>query len=405
MKIKPFLLSQDGFVFTMTMLFCVFIGLYIVSPETQNNVFFHRTKDYMADFYNPAYSYSLQPNPYKSSFRREETSYPPLAFLLLRVAGNAGAQTETSKAAIAHLCMALMFLLFFAVLQSGFIKAGGKPVKSSFLVFSLFLSGIFLFSFERGNIVVLSSLLSAFFIFNYNSENKISRELALIALAVAAGLKLTPALLGVLLLFEKRYWQALRAAVYGMLCFFVPFLFFEGGLKNVFEMAANLKLMAAQYGDLNFPRFGFRYFVNFMNDSDLKHTLSGIFSLIDVILAISAVAACYFQKSDWIRAMLLLLVIATIPSNSAFYTGLYLFAGIVLFFSQKDFDKSRYKWFIILFIFLLNPIQIGRDVSVGLSNLSAYIMLIFLTAGTLAQFVAPKKMVNERNSTTEAYMK
>lgn len=87
------------------------------------------------------------------------------------------------------------------------------------------LSSISLFSFERGNIIYLAVINSIFFLVNYQSENKIIREMSFIALAIAAALKGFPALLGILLLYDKRHKEAIRLIVHGVIFSFLPFCF------------------------------------------------------------------------------------------------------------------------------------------------------------------------------------
>jgi hypothetical protein len=55
------------------------------------------------------------------------------------------------------------------------------------------------------------------------------RETALFLFAIAAALKLYPAVFGILYLVKKRYKEAGRLIIYGFLFFFVPFVFFQGG--------------------------------------------------------------------------------------------------------------------------------------------------------------------------------
>lgn len=61
-----------------------------------------------------------------------------------------------------------------------------------------------------------------------DSEKKAEKEAALILIAFAAGLKLYPAIWGVFYLAEKRYKEAIRLIIYGILLFFLPFIFFQG---------------------------------------------------------------------------------------------------------------------------------------------------------------------------------
>ena len=67
-------------------------------------------------------------------------------------------------------------------------------------------------------------------------RGKAEKEAALLFIAFADGLKLYPAILGVLYLAEKRYREAGRLVVYGVVLFFLPFGFLGSGwifLRNI----------------------------------------------------------------------------------------------------------------------------------------------------------------------------
>ena len=59
-----------------------------------------------------------------------------------------------------------------------------------------------------------------FFVFNYNSENTVIRNLALLSLAIATGLKLYPVFFGLLLLNKKHKEDAVKAIVYDVALFY-----------------------------------------------------------------------------------------------------------------------------------------------------------------------------------------
>ena len=91
-------------------------------------------------------------------------------------------------------------------------KNGNKAVKiMSSIAFCLSMPVIF--TIERANFLLMTLFFILFYIFNNDSENKIRRELALISLAMASALKLTPAVLGILLLYNKQWKEAIRTVI------------------------------------------------------------------------------------------------------------------------------------------------------------------------------------------------
>ena len=106
-------------------------------------------------------------------------------------------------------------------------SCGGRKKLLAFC--AVFSYGV-LYGLERGNILLLCWPLMAFFILYRNSENPLLRELACLALAIAAGFKLYPAFLGVLLLRDKNYLAAVRTVLYGIVCLCFPLFLFNEGL-------------------------------------------------------------------------------------------------------------------------------------------------------------------------------
>jgi hypothetical protein len=62
-----------------------------------------------------------------------------------------------------------------------------------------------------------------------------------------AGIKLTPAVLGILLLYNKQWKEVVCIIIYGCIFFFLPFLLFEGGFSNLGQMLNNVMFRLETY--------------------------------------------------------------------------------------------------------------------------------------------------------------
>ena len=122
-------------------------------------------------------------------------------------------------------------------------------------------SPAYVFMLERGNIVILSLLFLMFFVFNYNSENMVIRNLALLSLAIATGLKLYPVFFGLLLLNKKHKKDAVKSIVYGVALFILPFAV-TGGIQNIAKMLQNITDISADTIN-NAKGFGYGFKVIF----------------------------------------------------------------------------------------------------------------------------------------------
>jgi hypothetical protein len=121
----------------------------------------------------------------------------------------------------------MLFVVFVIVVVLGIVSMTERLTRScggrkKLLAFCAVFSYGVLYGLERGNILLLCWPLMAFFILYRNSEKPLLRELACLALAIAAGFKLYPAFLGVLLLRDKNYLAAVRTVLYGVVCLCFP---------------------------------------------------------------------------------------------------------------------------------------------------------------------------------------
>ncbi len=128
----------------------------------------------------------------------------------------------------------VLFIVFSTLFMCLLCKYIFSEQRAMAMSLTSLLSFGFLTAFDRGNIVVLSFFCTVIFVIGHDSTSQIKRELSYISLAIAAGLKIYPAIYGLLLIREKKWKDALRTAVYGVLSVILPcFLFDEklGALK------------------------------------------------------------------------------------------------------------------------------------------------------------------------------
>ncbi|MCR5421043.1 MAG: glycosyltransferase 87 family protein, partial [Lachnospiraceae bacterium] len=117
----------------------------------------------------------------------------------------------------------LVFMLIF-ILSHTFALAEVKAANSAVYVLTLLVMALYL----------------------KDSDSRIGREAALILIAAAAGFKVAPAIFGFLYIKEKRYKEAARLVVYGIVFFFAPFAMFGGieGIKNFLNITGQVSSAA-----------------------------------------------------------------------------------------------------------------------------------------------------------------
>lgn len=367
-----------------------FYGLYERIDNNQALVFFRQGEDYMADFFN-VLQYSEDLNPYVNEINGfEEKAYFPLSYVIFFVFGKLmrfdGYDGTLESVNFQELVFTnCIMMLMMALLAAQIFDMLDKEKWYKFLIAAiLMVSGVSLFSYERGNIIVLAVSGMLFFIATYDSENKILRELGYIALAFAAALKGYPAILGLLLVYKMQWKEVFRLVVYGVIAAFGPFLLMEGGVSNIQFWQRNWKLNTEVYEFVQQPKLGYYYFIAYAKDLafEQREHLRDVWKPIINILAVLGVASNFFQKRKWMTVGMLTVIILMIPSNCGYYCLLYIFPVILLYLNEKD-----KRWldlaYIPIFLMLLCPFQMieketGKNLTLYWSNVALVVLFASL---------------------------
>jgi hypothetical protein len=258
-------------------------------------------------------------------------------------------------------------------------------------------SPAYVFMLERGNIVILSLLFLMFFVFNYNSENTVIRNLALLSLAIATGLKLYPVFFGLLLLNKKHKEDAVKAIVYGVALFILPFAG-TGGIQNIAKMLQNITDISADTIN-NAKGFGYGFKVNISNicqafgekmkvQSSTTDWIAGVLMLILLCMVIFVV---FISRQEWEKAYALCMILTLIPTFSWIYNEIYLLIPItLLLYERPELKKNTVLPLILMmlimgefpYISLFNSLEGYHKISLStmLGNASMWVLMIYLVA-------------------------
>ena len=329
----------------------------------QIDLFFLRFNDYFADFFNVV-GYSGKLDPYHNTVYTGlgEKAYPPLTYVLLYLFSrlidiDAYYENGFFLTMINEKLLFIMFLfitigillLLFEIIRNNLKFSRFTNITIAFL---LLYSRPILFSFERGNTIIAAMMFVLIYLMNYDNENKFCREIAFLSLALAAALKITPVALGVLLLFEKRWKDAIRTIFYGLAAFFIPFFFLNGGKRaNITQMITNIQLNLELY-----PSNQGITFEACLRNLDRIINNEIILSWIKMIVFGVLLYGVIFSSKKWLRVMLISLILVMAPSHSGDYCMLYMIPSYILFLNDMDHKSS--DWLILIGIILtLQPIQ------------------------------------------------
>lgn len=301
------------------------------------------------------------------------------------------------------------FVIYMNVLLLGyylvctFLKKGSKLEKNVFAVSMLF-TVPFLYQFERANIIFLTLILSMIFFAWKDSENKLLKELSFLSLAIAAGMKLYPAVFGLLLLKEKRYKEAIRLILYGLFFFLFPF-FFYGEFPDI--LLVLIKNIMNTSGTFSMTRIGCQLDYTTVLQNLLAWTggnrifWAGFFRVMLIVGGIWSVVAL---RQKWKSILLLTCIIIGIPSISYVYAAIFIVIPLIIYL---DSGNKTYKDLIYLLGMLLVIIPLpfcwmegNGDVNYSYMNVSTpvwvegmsiLIMTILLIIEGIAPYFRRKK--------------
>ena len=339
--------------------------LYLSQGSKLVNLLFYDKYDYQMDFFNVLHIASD-----RHLYFTQQGSYPPLAYLFFYLlqhlipAATVHAGGMSIRASQAGMMVYSLFVTITSIivfLQLYELKAGARAERMLFAGL-FFLSLPFLFEVDRGNVIVVALiLLLCFFLFK-DSKSKALREIALICLAASAAFKIYPAVFGFLLLKEKRYFAAVRVCIYGLLLFFLPFLYY-GGIPAAAAMFHNL-FTASSF----MSTFGFGYKVNLVNTFTflaalLNQPASDIFLGVTQVLAFVVLGVgiflSHFLDTAWKRVAMLTALMLAVPPFSYQYSLIFMFVPIVLFLNERKRNTLSDYLYLILFVLMVAPLAIG----------------------------------------------
>ncbi|WP_026520208.1 glycosyltransferase 87 family protein [Butyrivibrio sp. FCS006] len=318
----------------------------------QISLFFNEMSDFFADFLNTV-GYCGQRDPYNnlSYVGWEHKQYPPLAYVFFWGFSQFVADMDPYyergfflNMYQEHLFLYMLIVFWVSVLIFVFELVLHNKNDNAFIKYgtaiAILLSFPILFSLERGNSYLFVIVFVMIFIFNYNSNSKILREFALLSLAVAFGLKMTPAILGILLIYEKRWADAIRAALYGMIAFFAPFLLFKDGFMNLFYFLRNMRISAKAHSPFDGVSVlgSVSYCIERIFPGGVDYNIQTILIIVNYVICLLLLVFGFFYKHKWQTILAITLASISISGQANEYCLLMLVPFVIEFLNDAEHD-------------------------------------------------------------------
>lgn len=377
----------------MGVLITLFLFGLIISPlGNQLNVFFLKTNNLFADFFN-VQIYIADWDPYHNTVNGlGEKCYLPFTYLFLELFNGffhySGADLSDCYASSS----AVMSCFFFIIISLFLLYHSMDCFQAvpGLLKFILLFSSILLFSIERGNIIVLCAAFVFYFLAYKDSKDKRLRIFALLCLCIVSVVKIYPVIFGFYLLKDRRYKDIMRCIIFSLFLIFVPFLFFRGQFDNIPQMMENSSVFLKSYGPYSiFPRYGLTHvialgLIKFNVDRGGADLILVIPKLMVALACLFSILLFFYEESSWKKMALLSIPLIMLPTNSGFYCGLYFFPVILTFLNNIEGRRIDFVYMLLMCIFL-NPFQISEKSGINISQFLTNIALLVMWAMLLVE--------------------
>ncbi len=264
-----------------------------------------------------------------------------------------------------YIMFVVICLFLIAAILRVLLKKLNVQMTERIVIACTFSFGI-LYAVERGNIILLVTAFSLFYVAYYDSENKILSELALLSLAAAAGMKLYPALLGVLLLRHRRFKQAIRAIMYGILSVIIPCIFFREKFSAIVQWIKIVVRYSSKVSDYPWAGNGIgSIFSDIARWIDLffKTNFAQIsFQTLAYIIAVFFLVYALFAKKEW-EAILSLTLAMLFHSQGSYFYCMAIIPMVMFLAEENQFSgKNRIHFMLMAAMVLPFPLLFIKNV-------------------------------------------
>ena len=288
----------------------------------------------------------------------------------------------------------VIFLVICVVIIQQIINDELNESKGKKLLFLLlfFVSQPFAFAcIKAGNTLFVSLMLMVAAMYLKEKPDALSRETALLCIALASDLKLAPAIFGLFYIREKRYKEAVRLLIYGLIFVVAP-LFIFGGIDRYMEVLT-------EHAGLISPRP--ETIVGVIIELSEVLGLGGeiglkIGNICSYAYLIMVVVFLFLHKRSWKPLFMMTTILIIFLNMSYPYTLCYLIIPMVAFFEEERDNmnvKNGVYAVLLALIFTTYPLlRIDWPTATFITNyFCLYIMVTVLSVDIIIEIVRDRK--------------
>ncbi len=311
-------------------------------------------------------------------FNTNDATFPPFAYLLYyllyRINPQSWAVNEWKSARnytyniVVLTALFMLVVIIYKYACDKVLDSYSNDKRTLFTIATIISAPVLVGAIERGNISFFTAVLVIFALHFKDSDNKYLRELALILIAFSAGIKLYPAIVGVIYIREKRFKEAVRLVVYGLIVFFVPFAFC-GGIPALIQYFKILFFFEGQ---------GYRSWTNIRNYLLSFSDLFGLydrsayfvkyFKIVENLFLLFCIASVFRANKFWKQVLYLAGVMALYVPYSYRYTAVYMLIPLVFYLRDNKgvYEASDHVYLVLFALTFTFPVwgmltPIGAD--------------------------------------------
>ncbi len=283
-------------------------------------------------------------------FNTNDATFPPFAYLLYYLLYRINPQSwgvndwkvcrDYTYNIIVFIALLLLVVLLYKYACDRILTSYSNEKRLLFVIATLLSAPVLVGAIERGNISFLTAILVILALYFKDSDNRVLKELALILIAMAAGIKLYPAIVGVIYLREKRIKEAIRLVLYGVIVFFVPFAFC-GGIAGLIQYLKILFFFEGQ---------GYRSWTNIRNYLLSVSDLFGAyersayfvkyFKITENLFLLFSIITVFKTDRKWKHILYPAGIMALYVPFSYRYTAVYMLIPLVFYLRENKDDMQ-----------------------------------------------------------------
>ena len=319
------------------------------------NMLYSYRDSYWDDFFDSIYF------SYEDPYTVSKVLYPPLItiaysaladFLIPRVQGYtpydpnwtdhrdlySNVLRDSPIGATTYILLTVVAVAALIILSVRILRSKGYGLNPWIIAVLIAASYPFVFAVDRGNSIIYAAVLSLFFVYGYKSPNGRIRFASYLCIALAASIKVYPAVLLVLLIRERRWKDFAVSATMVLVLLTVPFVFTDGTPLILLDTMLNhAHTTAGSNGLVNINDWINLIFGPFVSDGTEKAISFGITALFEFFLLWRIVFDTRLR--EWEMLLLASSMFIFGPGVGAAY--LLTFAAIPLLWFISDKGESR----------------------------------------------------------------